>query len=104
MIGGFFEQQDAFRGRIRFCPAYLNKGLRFQTMVIIHESAHFVGRQPRIDHFASELPSPDGTPVGSSKNYVQLLPDEAQRNAYTYAQFALHIEMGTDHRITPFAE
>jgi hypothetical protein len=40
--------------------------------------------------------------LNSSKNDVQLLPDEAQRNAY--AQFVLHIEMGTDHRIMPFAE
>jgi len=105
VIGGYFDQQDAFKGRIRFCPPYLNKGLRFQTGVIIHESAHFVGRQPQIGHYASELPAFDGTPVGTStKNYAQLSPFEAQRNAYTYAQFSLHMEMGTDHRIVPFNE
>jgi hypothetical protein len=104
VLGGFFEQQDAFRGRIRFCPNFTGKGIRFQTMVIIHEASHFVGRQPKIVHFASELPGPNGTPVDSSKNYVQLSPDEAARNAYSYAQFSLHMEMRTDHRITPFSE
>jgi hypothetical protein len=89
-------------GRIFFCPQYMGKGPLFQTGVIVHEAAHFV--DSNILHFASELPSPDGTPVDSSKNYAQLTPDEAARNAYSYAQFALHAFKGFDKRIVPFNE
>lgn len=89
-------------GKIRFCSAYQGKGPLFQTGVIVHEAAHLV--DSRILHFASELPGPSGTPVDSAKNYDQLTADEASRNAYTYAQFALHTFKRQDRRIRPFAE
>lgn len=103
-LGGFHEPSHPQHGRIRFGPAYLNKGVLFQTSVIVHEAAHFVDH--KIDHFASELPAPNGTPVGQgkTKNYVQLTPFEAANNAYTFAQFALHCFMGFDKRIVPFNE
>jgi hypothetical protein len=93
--------------KIFFCRNYLGKGPLFQTAVIVHEGVHFV--HPRIDHIASELPKFDGTPVNgalapSTHNYVRMTNDEAFRNAYTYAQFALHALKGTDYRITPFNE
>jgi hypothetical protein len=84
-------------GKIRFCPPYLTIGPKFQTAVIVHEGAHFV--DGGIVHFASELPAPAGTPVGSSKNYASLSFDEARRNAYSYAQFALHCFESFDHRL-----
>jgi hypothetical protein len=100
--GGFNEPFNPQRGKIRFGPAYADKGGLFQTSVIIHEGAHFVDRTIR--HFASELPPLAGTPVDSAKNYVQLNATEAAGNAYTYAQFALHASKGFDKRIVPFNE
>ncbi|HEY5743771.1 MAG TPA: hypothetical protein VIS99_14670 [Terrimicrobiaceae bacterium] len=100
--GGFNEPNHPQHGKIRFGPAYANKGILFQTGVIIHEGAHFVDRT--IGHFASELPPLAGTPVESAKNYIQLNSTEAARNAYTYAQFALHAFRNFDKRIVPFNE
>lgn len=103
VLGGFFQLTHPFNGKIRFGPNYAGKGHFFQTSVIIHEGSHFVNRV--IDHFASELPAPNGTAVNSStgishtKNYAQLNHFEAAGNAYTYAQFALHAFMGFDKRI-----
>jgi hypothetical protein len=85
-------------GKISFCPPYLTLGPKFRTAVIVHEGAHFVDAS--IGHFASELPAPNGSPVGAStKNYAQLSFDEAARNAYSYAQFALHSFESFDHRL-----
>lgn len=106
--GGFYHPTDLVLGRIRFGPAYAGKGELFQTGVLIHEAAHFVNKV--IDHFASELPPLNGTPVNSStgivhsRNYAQLSFQEAAGNAYTYAQFALHAFKGFDKRIVPFGE
>lgn len=107
-LGGFFHKADPVLGKIRFGPAYGGKGELFQTSVLVHEGAHFV--DSGIDHFASELPAPNGTPVNSStgivhtKNYAQLNLREAAGNAYTFAQFALHAFKGFDKRIVPFNE
>jgi peptidoglycan hydrolase-like protein with peptidoglycan-binding domain len=101
-LGGFNEPNHPQHGKIRFGPDYADKGILFQTGVIIHEAAHFVDRT--IGHFASELPPLAGTPVGSAKNYIQLNSTEAARNAYTYAQFALHAFRNFDKRIVPFNE
>ena len=96
------------RKKIFFGVPYLGKapvfqnGPLFQTSVIVHEAAHFV--DSRIGHTASELPKFDGTAVDSAKNYAQMTNDEAFRNAYSYAQFALHAFKRTDYRITPFDE
>jgi hypothetical protein len=43
-------------------------------------------------------------PVDSAKNYIQLNSTEAARNAYTYAQFALHASKNADRRIVLFNE
>jgi hypothetical protein len=107
-LGGFFHKSNPVLGKIRFGPAYGGKGELVQTAVLVHEAAHFVNS--KIDHFASELPAPNGTLVNSSKgivhtkNYVQLSFQEAANNAYTYAQFALHAFKGFDKRIVPFNE
>ena len=83
---------------IRFCPPYLTIGPLFRTAVIVHECAHYVDKA--IGHFASELPSPNGTAVdSSSKTYAQLNFDEARKNAYSYAEFALHSFMSSDKRL-----
>ncbi len=100
--GGINNRSDPKTGRMFFCPNYVGNGPLFQTAVIVHEAAHFADKS--ILHFASELPAPNGTPVDSGKNYVQLTPQEAAANAYSYAQFALHCLKRRDHRITPFNE
>ncbi|MFO1236365.1 MAG: hypothetical protein U1F24_05005 [Alphaproteobacteria bacterium] len=105
--GGVTRPAGHRERRIHFCTPYLDKGPLFQTAVIVHECAHFVDR--RIGHVASELPSPNGTPVGtkdrpSSTNYADMSWDQALTNAYSYAQFALHAFKGYDYRITPFDE
>ncbi len=100
--GGINNRSDPKTGRLFFCPNYVGNGPLFQTAVIVHEAAHFADRT--ILHFASELPAPNGTPVDSSKNYVQLTPQEAAANAYSYAQFALHCFKRRDQRIVPFNE
>jgi hypothetical protein len=99
--GGMYSQIFDHK-KIYFCSSYLGKGPLLQTAVIVHEIAHYVDRD--ILHFASELPPPKGSPVDSSKNYIQLTPHEAARNAYTYAQFALHTFLKRDKRIVPFNE
>jgi peptidoglycan hydrolase-like protein with peptidoglycan-binding domain len=106
-LGALNRSDTDPKKKVFFCKPYLGKGPLFQTGVIVHEGAHFV--HPRIDHIASELPKFDGTPVNgvlapSTHNYVQMTNDEAFRNAYSYAQFALHAFKGTDYRITPFNE
>lgn len=90
----------ALRGKILFCQAYLRLGPKFRAAVIVHEAAHF--SDAAIGHFASELPAPNGSPVGNgnSKNYAQLSFEEARRNAYSFAQFALHMAEGFDRRLT----
>ena len=100
--GGFHEPNHPQHGKIHFGRSYANKGILFQTSVIIHEAAHLV--DAKIGHFASELPPPAGTPVDSRKNYVQLNFKEASHNAYTYAQFAMHALHNFDKRIVPFGE
>lgn len=101
-LGGFGKDL-----RISFCPSYCGKGSLFQTAVIVHEAARFADQ--KIDHFASESPRWDGWPVDgahttSTVNYVRMNPDQASRNAYSYAQFALHAFKKQDYRITPYNE
>jgi hypothetical protein len=96
-----------------FCWPFISQdgvtanGPLFQTMVIIHEGAHFVER--RVGHSASELPAPNGTPINttgnfSGHNYASMTDHDAFTNAYSYAQFALHAVERRDRRITPFHE
>ena len=104
--------------KIRFCPKFLfpfaapdvatPSGPLFRIGVIIHEAAHFSNAM--IGHVASELPALDGSPVttanpfGTGHNYNTMTADEAWRNAYSYAQFCLHIYKGQDYRLRTFAE
>jgi hypothetical protein len=96
-VPGGLSSGVAGQKRLHFCPPYLSLGPMFQTAVIVHEAAHYV--DVAILHFASELPAPNGTPVGSPRNYAQLSFDEARRNAYSYAQFALHSFSNFDRRL-----
>jgi len=90
-------------GRMWFGPNFLKGKRLFQTAVIVHEAAHFADQT--IDHWASELPAPDGWPVdgalhtGNTKKYSELTSTQAMQNAYSYAQFALHMFMGFDKRL-----
>jgi hypothetical protein len=77
--------------------------------MILHECGHYVAGAK---HYAGEWPPPQGSPDwpdgkknpdGSNKpqhprNYMQLLPGEAARNACTYASFAAHCALGSDER------
>jgi hypothetical protein len=106
-LGGNRFKNDPARGpvdgRIEFGPNYLKGKQFFQTAVIVHEAAHFA--DSTISHLASELPAPDGSPVdgpghtGNTKKYSQLNSTEAMQNAYSYAQFALHMFIGFDKRL-----
>jgi peptidoglycan hydrolase-like protein with peptidoglycan-binding domain len=102
-LGGTHFRNDPRFGRIEFGREYLKLGGAFQTAVIIHEAAHFANST--IDHMASELPSPQGSPVdgalhhGNTKDYSSLTADESLVNAYSYAQFALHTFLGFDKRL-----
>ena len=97
--GGFHSDPAQARGQLHFCPRYLKLGPLMATAVIVHESAHYVDKT--IGHFASELPPLAGSPVGAghTKNYDQLNADEAKQNAYSYAQFALHMKLSFDKRL-----
>jgi hypothetical protein len=106
-LGGNRFKNDPVRGpidgRIEFGPRYLKGKQFFQAAVIVHEAAHFA--DATVSHLASELPSPDGSPVdgpghiGNTKKYSQLNADESMQNAYSYAQFALHMKVGFDKRL-----
>jgi hypothetical protein len=104
-LGGFNMDKTQMTGQIHFCQRYLKLGPLMQTAVIVHECAHYA--DGTIDHLASELPAPDGWPVNgvlaghtaNSKKYSQLNADEAKQNAYSYAQYALHMKMGFDKRL-----
>src|SRR5262249_20276362 len=92
---------------ITFCQPLLNLGPLMTTAVILHECAHFV--DATIRHFASELKpggpgDGSGRPVDAPKNYAQLNAFEAQKNAYSYAQFAVHIIHDRDRRFVSFKE
>jgi hypothetical protein len=106
-LGGNRFKNDPVRGpidgRIEFGPRYLKGKAFFQRAVIVHEAAHFA--DATVSHLASELPAPDGSPVdgpghtGNTKKYSQLNATEAMQNAYSYAQFALHMFVGFDKRL-----
>jgi hypothetical protein len=101
------------RRHLFFCWPFVSQngrapnGRLFQTMVMIHEAAHFADL--RVGHAASELPTPSGTAINttgnfSGHNYAQMTDHDAFTNAYSYAQFALHATLRRDYRITPFGE
>ena len=102
--GGFHRRNNPTNpGKIYFCPKYLKVGALSKVVTIIHEAAHFVETQ--IDHYASGFPAPNGRAlVGTAgevrpHNYVNLTPDEASKNAASYAGFCIHVAKGQDKRV-----
>jgi len=85
---------------ITFRPGFVNCGPNCRAAMIVHECAHFVGNVNEITHFAMEFPAPNGQAQGkgNTRNYKQLLTDEALKNASSYAAFAIHATTGVDSR------
>jgi hypothetical protein len=79
----------------------------FRTTVVIHESAHFA--HSALGHVADPTPAPDGSyipghnPYPGQPNWTTMTADMALNNAYSYAQYCLHLEKGFDFRLTNFA-
>ncbi|HET7544440.1 MAG TPA: hypothetical protein VFK05_31430 [Polyangiaceae bacterium] len=82
-----------------------NSNSNMRAAVLIHECAHFV--DGNCSHVASELPAPNGSPISDSfglkanpsqKNYAQMDFDLAIKNAYSFAQCAMHNGIGFDRR------
>jgi hypothetical protein len=82
-------------------------GPMFRTTVVIHEAAHFA--DVALGHVADPIPGPDGSyvpshnPYPNSPNWRTMTADMALNNAYSYAQYCLHLEKGSDFRMTTFA-
>ena len=57
-------------------------------------------RRQRDHSLRHGIPPPDGQPQGKghTRNYKQLLTDEAMKNASSYAAFAIHATFLKDHR------
>lgn len=87
--------------------ATLQSGPIFRTTVMLHEGAHFAHRT--IGHVADPTPPPQGNHVSSfnpfpgTPNWATMTADMALDNAYSYAQYCLHLEKGGDWRIVNFA-
>ena len=101
--GGFYRRDSKDSpGRMYFCRNYIQTGPLTHVVTIIHEAAHYI--DTNIDHFASGVPAPQGRPLNGtngqsrSRNYAQLLPDEAILNASSYAGFAINVAKGHDIR------
>lgn len=82
-----------------------NSNANMRAAVLIHEGAHFADRT--CSHAASEQPAPNGSPIEDSfgtevnpgkLNYAQLTFDLHMRNAYSFAQCAMHNGLGIDKR------
>ncbi len=100
-LGGF----DVPDAAITIGSDFINCNTNMQAAVLIHECAHFV--DAACSHAASELPPPNGSPITDqfgkavnprAKNYAQLDFDVAIRNAYSFAQCAMHNGLGFDRR------
>ena len=99
-LGGFAAGSNITIGK-----DFANANANMRAAVLIHEGGHFA--DTKCSHAASELPSPDGTPISDSfglatnpsqKNYAQLDFNLSIRNAYSVAQCAMHNGLGTDKR------
>ena len=100
-LGGFSDPKYS----VTIGNDFSNANPNMQTAVLIHECAHFV--DAACSHVASELPAPGGSAITdrfglaanpSGKNYAQMDYSLAIRNAYSFAQCALHHGLGTDKR------
>jgi hypothetical protein len=97
-LGGYHLPADPVRNQIIILERFKECGPRARAAMLIHECAHFCGGINEIGHYARELPEPAGTPDQSPRNYAQLTPWEAVRNATSYAAFAIHAATGFDLR------
>ncbi len=96
---GAFHAGEGGRRAITFRPGLTTYGPNTRAVLILHACVHFVGDADEMEHFAFEFPAPDGAPhERGSRNYRELLPAEALRNAATYAAFAIHAATGSDQR------
>jgi hypothetical protein len=75
---------------------------RVRAAVIIHEMSHSIASAL---HFANDWPWPNGTRdaplregVLHPRDYAHLLPNEAAKNACSYAAFASNAFFGWDSR------
>lgn len=97
-VGGYQFKNSPLFNRIMIRDQFAGESLKARAAMLLHECAHFVGLVGEIGHFAREVPAPHGAPDGGTRNYSQLLPDEAVRNAYSYAAYAIHAATGVDSR------
>lgn len=98
-MGGFHFKNSPLFNHITVRREFPTAGPKARSAMVLHECAHFVGFVNEIRHFAMEFPEPDGRPQdGGGRNYSQLTPDEAVRNASTYAAYAIHAATGVDSR------
>jgi hypothetical protein len=96
---GAFRSADAAVRAITIRPGFGSCGPNTRAALILHACAHFVGDADEIGHFALEFPAPDGAPhERGGRNYRELRPAEALRNAASYAAFAIHAATGSDQR------
>jgi hypothetical protein len=96
---GALHSPDAGNRAITFRPGLTSYGPNTRAALVLHACAHFVGDTDEIEHFALEFPPPDGAPhERGSRNYRELAPAEALRNAASYAAFAIHAATGSDQR------
>src|SRR5262245_3781566 len=94
---GAFDAGDASCRAITFRPGLGSYGPNTRAALLLHACTHFVGDE--IEHFALEFPAPDGAPhERGSRNYRELSPAEALRNAASYTAFAIHAATGSDQR------
>lgn len=82
-----------------------NSNTNMRAAVLIHEGGHFADAS--CSHAASEQPAPNGSPIEDSfgtevnpgkLNYAQLDFNLHMRNAYSFAQCAMHNGLGIDKR------
>ena len=107
-IGGFHRDTTLEKILIND-PLFKSCGPNCRAAMLIHESAHYVASAV---HFAKEGPTlagvpdcpdstqtnPDGSCRKHPRNYRDLTPQEAAKNACTYAAFAFHAFSGQDLR------
>jgi hypothetical protein len=97
-LGGFHLREPALRA-ITFRSGFAACGPNTRAALLLHASAHFVGDVWEIGHFALEFPAPEGiAQEGGLRNYRELTPAEALRNASSYTAFAIHAATGRDER------
>jgi hypothetical protein len=71
---------------------YIHPEKRARSLVIIHELGHFCGGRrgsgSEIEHMAHPVPWPNGKAIDCPRNYMNMNPDDAFRNTYSYQAYA----------------